>query len=424
MSTSSKPRRSGRPRKPSKEKATPPVSTPLLCRPKIFLASSGKALQIAKRLKTRLDVIADVIPWWKGFAAGGTTLSTLLAHARTCDFAVVLFTPDDKLKKNGKESLAPRDNCIFELGLFMGSLGLEPKRSLLLRSDGNESLLSDLAGVTYIKLPPAKSIPSEKTRVINLALEQVKSNIKELGYCFHHPGPPILPKKRLMELESTEAGGNLLASEAVDVFVNTTQPIELNHELAVKVCQNMTADVGYSYFFQAEAASIRFFSSLVSSLAAACVDSEDVCGVNADGLRELMNDRQEDIKKILDRMQNQLRVYFLPNKPDLEFCVHNASHRNEAICYLRYSADTFVKWFQGEDAKYVADELRGKCFFPAENMVFQGSLGYELYSRANRDFLTQLVEKTIARFPNGLKDKAKEVCFGNYVKVCLGNSVN
>lgn len=66
-----------------------------------------------------------------------------------CDFAVAITHGDDETTSRGKEWPAPRDNVIFELGLFMGRLGR--KRAILMepREDGVK-LPSDMAGVTTI----------------------------------------------------------------------------------------------------------------------------------------------------------------------------------------------------------------------------------------------------------------------------------
>jgi hypothetical protein len=101
--------------------------------------------------------------------------------------------------------------------------------------------------------------------------------------------------------------------------------------------------------------------------------------------------------------------------------VHNAKHENEAIWYLRHSADIFVEWFRGQNAKYMAEELRKKCFPRPQKMVFQGSQGYDLYSQEHQDFREELMEMTLARFPHDLRDEVKEVCFGNH-QLYLGDS--
>jgi hypothetical protein len=44
-------------------------------------------------------------------------------HAPAVLFAVLIITPDDVVSSRDIEAQAPRDNVMFELGLFMGRLG-------------------------------------------------------------------------------------------------------------------------------------------------------------------------------------------------------------------------------------------------------------------------------------------------------------
>jgi predicted nucleotide-binding protein len=387
-------------------------------KPKIFIASSTPGLPLAEKLKAKLqegdekDWIAEVILWNDGaFGLGGVILNTLQQQAGKVDFAVVLFTADD-------EGNAPRDNCVFELGLFMGALGLDSQRSLLLRTK-DSSLLSDLGGLVSAELPSPKDNKEREEELLNRAVKQIKASVKELSYCFNHPPKDlrIIPKERLLDLEKPEkSGGRLVDSDVAEVLIHATQPMELDHDLARTVCENMSTDVSYSYFFEAEPDGVAFFSSLVSTLAAAQLDAPPGSDMNSAQWREFMGQKEnvDDVRNALTTMHKQLRIYLLPERPDLEFCVHNAKHENEAICYLRHSADIFVEWFQGQNAKYMAEELRKKCFPRPQKMVFQGSQGYDLYSQEHQDFREELIKMTVARFPHDLEDRVKEVCFGNY----------
>jgi len=394
-------------------------------KPKIFIASSTPGLPLAEKLKAKLeegdekDRVAEVVLWSDGaFGLGGVILNTLKEQAADVDFAVVLFTADDAGE-------APRDNCVFELGLFMGALGLDSQRSLLLRTK-ESSLLSDLGGLISAELPSPKDSKERQEDLLNRAVKQIKASVKDRGYCFNHPPKDlrIIPKERLLDLEKPEkSGGKLVDSDVAEVLIHATQPMELDHDLARTVCENMSTDVSYAYFFEAEPDSVAFFSSLVSTLAAAQLKAPPGSDMNSDQWREFMGqgNNVEDVRKALKTMQKQLRIYLLPERPDLEFCVHNAKHENEAICYLRHSADIFVEWFQGQNAKYMAEELRKKCFPRPQEMVFQGSQGYDLYSQEHQDFREELIEMTVARFPKNLRPKVKQVCFGNY-QLNLGDS--
>jgi len=93
--------------------------------PHVFIGSSSEGLQIANTLK---DCIADdktlVTVWTDGvFGASDTTIESLEDAVRGADFAVLVLSPDDVVLSRGLSKSAPRDNVVFELGLFMGALG-------------------------------------------------------------------------------------------------------------------------------------------------------------------------------------------------------------------------------------------------------------------------------------------------------------
>ena len=72
-------------------------------------------------------------------------------HAQV-KYAIALLTPDDKAvlnKSTGKKKLRARQNVIFEMGFFVGSLGRERLAALRL---GEVEIPSDYVGVEYIKL--------------------------------------------------------------------------------------------------------------------------------------------------------------------------------------------------------------------------------------------------------------------------------
>jgi hypothetical protein len=120
-------------------------------RPSIFIGSSTEGLDIACALRFQLAEDALGILWRDVvFGAGEYTLESLVEIAQTCDFAILVVTPDDVVTSRDVVSLIPRDNVMFELGLFMGLLGRD--RTFMVVSDiDNVKLPSDLAGVTRVR---------------------------------------------------------------------------------------------------------------------------------------------------------------------------------------------------------------------------------------------------------------------------------
>lgn len=118
---------------------------------RIFLISSGEAVDIARAVHTAFSHDEfDVIPWNEGvFRATNYTLKTLEDEVDRCDFAIAIAHGDDTVESREHTWPAPRDNVIFELGLFMGRLGLD--RAILMEPrDERVKLPSDLAGITTI----------------------------------------------------------------------------------------------------------------------------------------------------------------------------------------------------------------------------------------------------------------------------------
>jgi predicted nucleotide-binding protein len=122
-----------------------PVSTP---RPRVFIASSVEGLPIAEAIALDLQFVADATIWDQGvFSLSEGTLPALDAVADQSDFAIVVLTADDMTTKRGRTNPVPRDNVLFELGFFMGRLGVE-RTYMVYSRDHSPTLPSDLAGIT------------------------------------------------------------------------------------------------------------------------------------------------------------------------------------------------------------------------------------------------------------------------------------
>ena len=117
-------------------------------RPKVFIGSSVEGLEIAEVIQLGLDHVAECTIWSQGvFGLSSITVDTLIARAKRADWAVLVLTPDDLVNKRNRDGRIPRDNVIFELGLFMGALGRE-HTFMVYNRDLPMELPSDLAGVT------------------------------------------------------------------------------------------------------------------------------------------------------------------------------------------------------------------------------------------------------------------------------------
>lgn len=89
---------------------------------------------------------AKVTLWTGEFELSASFIESLEKASGETDFAVMVVTPDDVTTSRNKKKPAPRDNVVFELGLFMGCLGRD--RCFILSEEGSDlKLPTDLLGV-------------------------------------------------------------------------------------------------------------------------------------------------------------------------------------------------------------------------------------------------------------------------------------
>jgi CRP/FNR family cyclic AMP-dependent transcriptional regulator len=153
---------------------------PMRENPAVFIASSSEGLSLAECLHgalKRTPVVARL--WSEGvFEAGKTTIEELVREANESDFAIIIASRDDVTISRREKRHAPRDNIIFELGLFMGALSRE--RTFLLAPRGIDiKIPSDLLGLTLI--PYSKNRRSKPSVILREPLKTLRRLIKKHG---------------------------------------------------------------------------------------------------------------------------------------------------------------------------------------------------------------------------------------------------
>ena len=112
----------------------------------LFIGSSSEGLSTARAIKEQFDTEMDVTLWNEGvFKMNASYLESLLRASNSYDFAILVFTPDDLVTSRSQTQSVPRDNVIFEHGLFLGRLG--PNRAFIVCEETTK-VLSDYAGIT------------------------------------------------------------------------------------------------------------------------------------------------------------------------------------------------------------------------------------------------------------------------------------
>ena len=128
--------------------------------PRLLIASSTEGLEHAGALKRLLEPKLDTKIWDEGFFnAGEFALESLEEHSRDYDGALVIATADDRVASRSSESAAPRDNLIFEFGLFVAVFGRRRALLLVEEREMGVTIPSDINGLTY--LPFTRTDPVE-----------------------------------------------------------------------------------------------------------------------------------------------------------------------------------------------------------------------------------------------------------------------
>lgn len=135
---------------------------------RIFIASSAEALPVASAIQASLRNDPFLVTLWSEgvFEASDFSLEALERAADEADFAILVFNADDKLLSRGQELDAPRDNIIFELGLFIGAIGRK-RTFIVLPKKSKLKIPTDLLGTTPIAYATddTKNLPEQMESV-------------------------------------------------------------------------------------------------------------------------------------------------------------------------------------------------------------------------------------------------------------------
>ena len=153
-------------------------------RARIFIGSSTEGLKIAEKVKDFLSTDFECYLWNDGmFKYNENYLETLLKEANLFDYGILVFTKDDFTRSREKQFDSPRDNVVFEYGLFLGRLGRD--NAFILQED-KVKLPSDLFGITHAtfnykkyrkRLFKTEVLVDEET--LNNSLNKLKTQIEE-----------------------------------------------------------------------------------------------------------------------------------------------------------------------------------------------------------------------------------------------------
>lgn len=169
--------------------------------PLCFIGSSSEGIDYARAVKHHLERAGVEVEEWDigTFGLGQTTIEALEEALARCSFAVFVASGDDRtVVRRRRARISPRDNIIFEFGLFAGRLGRE--RVFLVAPDDvpNLKLPSDLLGVTIGFYRPADTVARRRSGMSGVA-EEILEAIGREGPV-EAPSDPALANELLVSV--------------------------------------------------------------------------------------------------------------------------------------------------------------------------------------------------------------------------------
>jgi len=146
---------------------------------KVFVASSLEAKQDDQFIRGILENNnINAVTWKDIFHTGEFGLESLLNITEQVHGAIIISTCDDKIWYRGKESMAPRDNVLFEMGLFIKALGLKHVALVFCKNEKGESpkIPTDINGLNVI------FFDKDKTAVNEISLERWIHKFKQVSH--------------------------------------------------------------------------------------------------------------------------------------------------------------------------------------------------------------------------------------------------
>ena len=148
-------------------------------RPRVFIGSSKEAIEIAREIELQLADETYPSLWKNSFEISTIIIESLIENLMQFDFAVFVLNADDLLTSRDVTSKCPRDNIIFEIGLFMGHLGRS--RVFLVREDKDKiKLPSDFAGILTATYDGQRDLTDAISPVSTKILKAMKKTSKQV----------------------------------------------------------------------------------------------------------------------------------------------------------------------------------------------------------------------------------------------------
>jgi hypothetical protein len=152
-----------------------------MAKAKLFIGSSKANIKVAGLVANRLnaDEVAKANVWDEGLCSlNKGVLETLLRDLSEFDFAVLIWAPDDITESKGESRFSPRDNVVFECGLFMGALGRE-RVFIIYDQSISLKIPSDFLGVTLASYDGSRIGGDDAEAAVRMACDLITREIQQ-----------------------------------------------------------------------------------------------------------------------------------------------------------------------------------------------------------------------------------------------------
>jgi hypothetical protein len=379
---------------------------------KVFIASSGRTLVLAEKLRDELTTDFSEPTLWseEGRRQIGETIFEMLeGAAERFDFAVIILARDDMMTGGKGDTMKARDNCVFEAGLFMSAIGR--KRCFLVNSVKQSDLPSDLGGIISVTFdePADLTDRSACAQAIRGVAAQLKDSIQSKGPTLSHARVPLLTVDELFRRERPRSdGGDLIDGQVV---VCDTQPwAEVGRmEQVRRNLDNGTSYHGFYAFSDDTIDKISLTLQMIAWAGAATAGSPQDFKSRVDTITK---ERDHVLAKLRDLCASGLlRVSLMSQDPTSCFRVHNAGNPALARYYMNYYNRGFVLWAEGQTAAalwrmlptYLAEDKADRIFLP---------LKFPPLCDEEKQRLESVLTRSLSRYFPGMELDVKQICLG------------
>jgi hypothetical protein len=397
-------------------------------KPKIFIASSQRALNLAKAFKDKLDTEYSEATIGSEVKKGKRVFPEKLMQAakEDFDFALIILTLDDLVfEAGGNQGLREGTyNCIFEAGLFAGTLGVG--RCFLVCGFGYYNLPSDLQIYDHYNMKLPEDLEDFETCRKSIddspVIDDILQIIQEKGRFTERLKVKFVRFNDLLARQKLKSKNGEL-HEGCQVVYLMNQPFVGTKQLT----QNMPK-VRYYYFLPADIFNTERIVAFLQKLLVKNIGDQQVAHELFSHIRELLT-QEENQRKFLKNLEsivknNCLNFCFFPVESTFQFVIHNAG-TDDAKMYIKYGDYGFLEWMKGRVADYFARSLLDLRIQPVKEGIFHSTLFFNVHddtAEQTRRFRASLDCELRRYFPN-IHEQVKQLCFEGKLEKKGGRSV-